>query len=308
MKCKCFKKYFAHSKNILFIQKIKCHSIHTYFKQNIIHSSGKSTTHIRFIHLSFFSYAEHETVWNAILEDKISRNNRGPMMSYFMKLRNHYQNQNNIVIDDPSLADEVFLNSEDIIKVATKLQNSSSLNSTVLVQTSQNNNNSSSNCSTSANNAISPSSSISSVEFEFSRQNTKTAARGMCSTPLPINLSTLLPVSRNNLQDVNSAKEMPLTTWLQGGSTMLTIPGLSSLLSSSSAPISPNNAGGAISPASSSTSLSIPNEQVTNKITNSGGVIPWPGIEAIADSYRKYSQGKTKYTVVGPRLSGPQLL
>ena len=35
-------------------------------------------------------------------------------MSYFMKLRNHYQNQNNIVIDDPSLADEVFLNSEDI--------------------------------------------------------------------------------------------------------------------------------------------------------------------------------------------------
>ena len=216
-------------------------------------------------------------------------------MSYFMKLRNHYQNQNNI-IDDPSLTDEVFLNSEDIIKVATKLQNSSSLNSTVLVQTSQNNNNnnSSSNC-TSANNAISPSSSISSVEFEFSRQNTKTAARGMCSTPLPINLSTLLPVSRNNLQDVNSAKEMPLTTWLQGGSTMLTIPGLSSLLSSSSAPISPNNAGGAVSPASSSTSLSIPNEQVTNKITNSGGVIPWPGIEAIADSYRKYSQGKTKY-------------
>ena len=229
-------------------------------------------------------------------------------MSYFMKLRNHYQNQNNI-IDDPSLTDEVFLNSEDIIKVATKLQNSSSLNSTVLVQTSQNNNNnnSSSNC-TSANNAISPSSSISSVEFEFSRQNTKTAARGMCSTPLPINLSTLLPVSRNNLQDVNSAKEMPLTTWLQGGSTMLTIPGLSSLLSSSSAPISPNNAGGAISPASSSTSLSIPNEQVTNKITNSGVVIPWPGIEAIADSYRKYSQGKTKYTIVGPRLSGPRLL
>ena len=41
------------SKNILFIQKIKCHSIHTYFKQNIIHSGGKST-HIRFIHLSFF--------------------------------------------------------------------------------------------------------------------------------------------------------------------------------------------------------------------------------------------------------------
>ena len=125
------------SKNILFIQKIKCHSIHAYFKQNIIHSGGKST-HIRFIHLSFFSYAEHETVWNAILEDKISRNNRGPMMSYFMKLRNHYQNQNNI-IDDPSLTDEVFLNSEDIIKLATKLQNSSSLNSTVLVQTSQNN-------------------------------------------------------------------------------------------------------------------------------------------------------------------------
>ena len=59
-------------------------------------------------------------------------------MSYFMKLRNHYQNQNNI-IDDPSLTDEVFLNSEDIIKLATKLQNSSSLNSTVLVQTSQNN-------------------------------------------------------------------------------------------------------------------------------------------------------------------------
>ena len=145
-------------------------------------------------------------------------------MSYFMKLRNYYQNhQNNNIIDNDPLTDEVFLNSEDIIKVATKLQNSAnnSTNSTIVQNSTQNNNNSS-NCS----NTMSPSSSISSVEFEFSRQNNKTASRGMScpSTPLPINLSTLLPVSRNNLHD--NGKEMPLTTWLQGGSTMLTIPGI----------------------------------------------------------------------------------
>ena len=86
-------------------------------------------------------------------------------------------------------------------------------------------------------------------------------------TPLPINLSTLLPVSKNNLHDV-TPQEMP-PTWLQGGT--LNIPGLSSILSSA-----------AISPPL------LPQE------SNQKKVMPWPGIDVIMESYKKYRQGKTK--------------
>ena len=74
--------------------------------------------------------------------------------------------------------------------------------------------------------------------------------------PLPINLSTLLPVSKNSLQDV---VELQKPSWLQSGT--LNIPGLSSVLNKS------------ISSCTSS-------------------VIPWPGIEAIKESYMKFHEGK----------------
>ena len=59
-------------------------------------------------------------------------------MSYFMKLRNHYyQNKNNNILDNIE-TDDVFLNSEDINKVTTKLHNNSANSNTTTVQTTQN--------------------------------------------------------------------------------------------------------------------------------------------------------------------------
>ena len=58
-------------------------------------------------------------------------------------------------------------------------------------------------------------------------------------------------------------------TWLQGGT--LNIPGLSSILSSA-----------AISP------------PLLSQENNQKKVMPWPGIDVIMESYKKYRQGKTK--------------
>ena len=79
--------------------------------------------------------------------------------------------------------------------------------------------------------------------------------------PLPINLSTLLPVSKNSLQDV---VELQKPSWLQSGT--LNIPGLSTVLTKS------------LSPSTSP----------------SPAVFPWPGIEAIKESYLRYHEGDYK--------------
>ena len=94
-------------------------------------------------------------------------------------------------------------------------------------------------------------------------------------TPLPINLSTLLPVSKNNLHDV-TPQEMP-PTWLQGGT--LNIPGLSSILSSA-----------AISPPL------LPQE------SNQKKVMPWPGIDVIMESYKNTDKVKRKIVAIGLNL------
>ena len=79
--------------------------------------------------------------------------------------------------------------------------------------------------------------------------------------PLPINLSTLLPVSKNSLVDVTTA-EMP-PSWLQSGT--LTIPGL--ILPSSVSPKSESSA------------------------DVKGSSFVWPGIEIVIEAYRKHHQG-----------------
>ena len=67
--------------------------------------------------------------------------------------------------------------------------------------------------------------------------------------------------------------------WLQGGT--LNIPGLSSLLSPT-----------AISPPL------IPNTSETSKKTLNS--LPWPGIDVIIDSYRKYNQGNLPLYIINP--------
>ena len=79
---------------------------------------------------------------------------------------------------------------------------------------------------------------------------------------LPINLSTLLPVSKNSLGDVVELKK---PTWLQSGT--LNIPGLSSMLNKSLV--------------KTGTPQEPPKE-----------TLAWPGIEAIKESYMKYHEGK----------------
>eukprot|EP00093_Oithona_nana_P009690 09690.XXX_100982_99262_1 [CDS] Oithona nana genome sequencing. len=80
---------------------------------------------------------------------------------------------------------------------------------------------------------------------------------GYNKKPLPINLSTLLPVSKNSLTNVVECMQKP--TWLQSGT--LNIPGLSSVLHKS---------------------------LVTSTLAPEPLAITWPGIEAIQDAYMKH--------------------
>ena len=84
---------------------------------------------------------------------------------------------------------------------------------------------------------------------------------GYNKKPLPINLSTLLPVSKNSLTNVVECMQKP--TWLQSGT--LNIPGLSSVLNKS---------------------------LVTSTPLPEAPAITWPGIEAIRDAYMKHHEGK----------------
>ena len=85
---------------------------------------------------------------------------------------------------------------------------------------------------------------------------------GYNKKPLPINLSTLLPVSKNSLTNVVECMQKP--TWLQSGT--LNIPGLSSVLNKS---------------------------LVTSTPLPEAPTITWPGIEVIRDAYMKYHEGNT---------------
>ena len=141
------------------------------------------------------------------------------------------------------------------------------------------------------------------------------------SIKLPINLSTLVPVSKHSLnmeEGDNSMSPLPLVSTnsssnvVQNNSqnpyispfSLKTLSALNPLLPAISPQIQSVGRPGSVLPESlSSTSIPVAKESKPNSSTNrrvrnipsslsSGTSFAWPGVDAIVESYRKYNQGK----------------
>ncbi len=104
-------------------------------------------------------------------------------------------------------------------------------------------------------------------------QSDSSSMSNYCYKPLPINLSTLLPVSKNNLQDVMvSNSDISPPTWQQVQSGSLNIPGL------------------VFSNHNSSCSDLFDHSFKKQKLTLPFST--WPGVEAVIEAYKKHHKGK----------------
>lgn len=181
-------------------------------------------------------------IWGVVLEDRLARKCQSTTMSYLMKLRGWNDHQDSKRQYDSS---DIFLNYDEIIHSSQKTSSSKhSLNSN-----------------------LSPPSKSPNANYVVSTPNQSPQSRPL----LPINLSTLLPVSKTSLQDVVTTTEIQPPSWLQSGS--LNIPAL--VCSTATA----DN----ISSSSSLTSSLISNDLET--------AFNWPGVETIIESYKKHHQG-----------------
>ena len=139
------------------------------------------------------------------------------------------------------------------------------------------------------------------------------------SFKLPINLSTLVPVSKHSLkmEDVDKAMSpMPMTTTNHAITTdrisqnpyistfsMNTLSGLSPLLPAISPqtqnvsqagpvrPVTPSSMSISTTKESKPSSMNRRGRSIQNSLS-SGTSLTWPGVDVIVESYRKYNQGK----------------
>jgi len=214
---------------------------------------------------------EHEQIWSTILEDKLARKSSSTTMSYFMKLNDwNYGFEGKM-----RKADSVFLNPEEIIQSKASNQISSALTPPAINILIPNNVQG----SLPKREAPSPALSLTSNTSRGAlspNSNSNSSIPANYNKPLPINLSTLLPVSKNNLGDVSTRNGLEMPKF------GLNIPGFQECraLSSSMAP-------------TTSASNSICQQQQRIKTPSVTPIIQWPGIEAVIESYKKYSQDVT---------------
>ena len=212
-------------------------------------------------------FAEHEMIWNTILDDKLARKSSSSTMSYFMKLQDL---QNGLEGRKLKSDSSVFLNPEEIIQSQASNQISAALSPPINILIPNNIQGSLPKREGPTSPSLSVTSNTSARGGPSPNSNSNSSISTNYNKPLPINLSTLLPVSKNNLGDVSgNGVEMPKFG--------LNIPGFQECRNLSSSV--PTSAANGIS-------------QQPQERDKSLSTIQWPGIEAVIDSYKKYSQGK----------------
>lgn len=179
--------------------------------------------------------AELDDMWDVILEDRLARKSSSTTMAYFIKMQEMQVYGKRKICGGQETP---FLNA-DVVVTTPRCSRSSECGGIERTYTL-----SASPISCLGSGPVSPASATSS------------------GCILPINLSTLLPLSKTNLLDLPDSNTQMPSSWIQNGT--LNIPGLPYLRT---------------------------NEQQYPKY-NSSKTLSWPGIDAIVDSYKKYNQGK----------------